>query len=69
VPACRDFLEAEYFEFESALLFKDVIVDGDEEKYNTIRVTLNPVPHGTARTRAIDRKHFFEGDQHITLTP
>jgi len=68
VPACRDFLEAEYFEFESALVFKDAIVDNDVEKYNTIRITLNAVPHGTARTRAIDRKRFFEGDQHVTLT-
>jgi hypothetical protein len=68
VPACRDFLEAEYSEFESALVFKDVIVD-DERNYSTIRITLNPVPLGTARTRAIDKKRFFEGDQHVTLSP
>jgi len=63
MPACRDFLEAEYFEFESALVFKHVILDNDEEKYSTIRITLNPVPFGTARTRTIDRKRFFQGDQ------
>jgi hypothetical protein len=62
VRACRDFLQAEYFEFESALVFKDAIVDNDVEKYNTIRITLNAVPLGTARTRAIDRKRFSEGE-------
>lgn len=69
VPACRDFLDAEYFEFESPLVFKNVIIDNDKEEYDTIRVTLNPVPRGNVRKRAIDRKRFFEGDQHITITP
>ena len=71
MPACRDFLrEADYAEFERALLFEAVMPDYDRKGYATIYVvTLNPVPLGNARTRAIDRKRFFEGDQHVTLTP
>jgi len=41
VPACRDFLDADYFEFESALVFEN-----GEEDYTTMHVTLNPVPLG-----------------------
>lgn len=69
VPECRDFLDAEYFEFESALVFKDVVLGSGEENYNTMHVTLNPVPLGTARTRRIDRKHFFEGSQRFKPQP
>ena len=69
VPACRDFLDADYFEFESALVFNAVVLKNGEEEYDTIHVTLNPVPLGTVRTRRIDRKRFFESDQRLPPQP
>jgi hypothetical protein len=68
VAACHDFLETDYSEFESALVFKDVMLDSGRN-YNTIHVTLNPVPLGTARTRTIDRKRFLDGDRLAVTEP
>jgi hypothetical protein len=71
VPKCSDFLrETDYSEFESTLLFEIVEPTDDQPGYTTrYEVTLHPVPLGSARTRKIDRKRFFEGDQNVTLKP
>lgn len=70
VPACQSFLrEADYSEFEGELKFEALMPDEGRDGFRTTyTVTLNPVPLGTAKTRPIDRKRFFEGDQHIELT-
>jgi hypothetical protein len=71
IPACTDFIrEPEYSEFESALTFEVVTRSKDRDGYTTrYEVTLNQVPFGNAKKRTIDRKRFFEGDQHVTLIP
>ena len=40
VPACHDFLEADYFEFENALVFFEKEAEDNRVRYNTIEVTM-----------------------------
>jgi hypothetical protein len=71
VVACTDFIrEPDYSEFESALTFEVVTPRNGQDGYITrYEVTLNQVPLGNAKKRTINREHFFEGVQGVTLTP
>jgi hypothetical protein len=59
-------------EFEKSHAFEDRVFDkdGDEHhRWTEGEISLNPVPLGNARTKTINRKRFFQGDQHFTLPP
>jgi len=73
IPICKGFLRDEDIqEFDESLEFRSIT---NEDKYSIrtltthARVSLNPVVGGNAKTHHIDREHFFEGDQHVTLGP
>ena len=71
VPACKDFLrEAGYSEAARPLWFKVELDDyGREISATRHNVTLYVVPGGNLGKRAIDRKRFLEGDQHVAVGP
>jgi len=69
IPACRGFLRGENAqEFDKPLSFEVTWFDWGY-KVSHLTVTLNPVPHGTVKTHAIDRRRFFQGDQNVALGP
>jgi hypothetical protein len=63
LPGPLDFgCDADYSEFEEPFSFP-------EDRVREYTITLNPVVGGTARTRRIDRRKFFEGDQYVRIAP
>jgi len=63
VAACGEFQRNEDIqEYEQPLEIEE------NAEYRTgYKATLNPVPYGNARTKKIDRRRFFQGDQHFSL--
>jgi hypothetical protein len=55
-----------YSQFERAFDYSENR-DSEGVQYKTISVTLQPVPSGNVRTRAITREQFLSGHRHVAL--
>jgi hypothetical protein len=73
ISNCGEFQrEEEIDEFEESHTFQQRVFEEGGYEHHTwteARVSLNPVFRGTARTRKIDRKRFFQGDRRFSLQP
>ncbi len=73
IAACGEFQrDEEIEEFEESRAFQERVFDEGGYHHHTLteaQASLNPVPQGNARTRKIDRRRFFQGDQHFSLAP
>jgi hypothetical protein len=71
IPNCADFQRNEDVnEFEKTFSLQQNMVeeaDGYKKTWTEASASLNPVWNGTARTRKIDKKRFWQGDQHFSV--